>query len=66
LTTRKLLRDRIKLVCKTQDQCAYDLKIDAGILSKIINCTKDPTDDQVVKLSNYLNVTTKEVVLKNG
>ena len=58
---RKRLKDRIQTVYRTQDRCAYELKIDNGILSRIINCTKDPTDEQLGLLCNYLNMTEKEV-----
>ena len=58
---RKLLKDRIKTAYKTQDRCAYELGIDNGILSRIINCTKDPTKEQLGELCNYLNMTEKEV-----
>ena len=58
---RKFLKDRIKIVYKTQDRCAYELGIDNGILSRIINCTKDPTKEQLGELCNYLNMTEKEV-----
>ena len=62
---RKLLRDKIRTIYRTQDKCAYELGIDSGILSRIINCTKDPTDDQLAELCNYLNMTEKEVNTKN-
>ena len=62
---RKLLRDRIHTVYRTQDRCAYELGIDSGILSRIINCTKDPTDEQMGELCNYLNMTEKEVNTKD-
>ena len=63
--TRKLLRDKIQTVYRTQDRCAYEIGIDAGILSRIINCTKDPTEEQLSELCNYLNMTAKEVNTKD-
>lgn len=61
LVTRKLLRAKIQTLYRTQDRCAYELGIDAGILSRIINCTKDPTEKQLGELCNYLNMTEEEV-----
>jgi len=58
---RKRLKSKIQTVYKTQDRCAYELGIDNGILSRIINCTKDPTKEQLGELCNYLNMTEKEV-----
>ena len=66
MPVRKLLRDRIQTVYRTQDRCAYELGIDAAILSRIINCTKDPTDDQLGELCNYLGMTAEEVNTKDG
>jgi len=62
---RKLLRKRIQTIYRTQDRCAYELGIDAGILSRIINCTKDPTEEQLGELCNYLNLSEKEVNTKD-
>ena len=62
---RKLLRDRIQTVYRTQDRCAYELGINNGTLSRIINCTADPTTEQMGELCNYLNMTEKEVNTKN-
>ena len=62
---RKCLKDRIQTIYRTQDRCAYELKIDNGILSRIINCTKDPTEEQMEQLCNYLNLTEKEVNKKH-
>jgi hypothetical protein len=62
---RKLLRDRIQTVYRTQDRCAYELGIDNGVLSRIINCTKDPNAKQMCELCNYLNMTEKEVNTKD-
>jgi len=58
---RKLLKSRIQTVYRTQTRCSYELKIDNGTLSQIINCTKDPTQKQLGELCNYLNMTEKEV-----
>lgn len=62
---RKKLRDRIRTVYRTQDNCAYQLSINNGTLSRIINCTSDPTTEQMGELCNYLNMTEKEVNEKN-
>lgn len=62
---RKLLKDKIQVVYRTQDRAAYELGINNGTLSRIINCTADPTDDQMGKLCNYLNLTEKEVNTKD-
>ena len=58
---RKKLRDRIRTVYRTQDNCAYQLGINNGTLSRIINCTQDPTEEQMGELCNYLDMTEKEV-----
>jgi hypothetical protein len=65
MVMRKLLRNKIQTLYRTQDRCAYELGIDAGILSRIINCTKDPTEEQLVELCNYLNMTAEEVNTKD-
>ena len=62
---RKLLRTKIQDKYRTQDKCAYELGIDAGILSRIINCTKDPTEVQMGELCNYLDMTAEEVNTKS-
>ena len=62
---RKLLRDKIQAKYRTQDRCAYELGINNGTLSRIINCTADPTDDQMGELCNYLSMTEKEVNTKD-
>lgn len=66
MPTRKLLRDKIQRLYRTQDRAAYEMGIDAGILSRIINCTKDPTWGQVLTLCNYLKLSEKEVNKKHG
>lgn len=58
---RKKLRDKIREVYDTQDKCAYALKIDNGLLSRIINCTKDPSSVHAKILSKALGLTKKEV-----
>jgi len=65
MLTRKLLKDRIRTVYRTQDRAAYELGINNGTLSRIINCTADPTEDQMSELCNYLNMTKKEVDTKD-
>jgi hypothetical protein len=61
MPTRQLLKDKIWELYRTQDRCAYDLGIDGGILSRIINCTKDPTEDQLITLCNHLEMSEKDV-----
>lgn len=61
LIMRKILRDRIREVYATQDKCAYALKIDSAILSRIVGCTKDPTDAQMELLCKFLSLTAGEV-----
>lgn len=65
MATRKILKDKIRTVYRTQDHCAYKLGINNGTLSRIINCTADPTEDQMGELCNYLNLTKKEVDTKD-
>ena len=65
MAERKLLRDRIQKVYRTQDRCAYDIGIDSAILSRIINCTKDPTDEQIKILCNKLEISKREVIKKD-
>jgi tRNA1(Val) A37 N6-methylase TrmN6 len=62
---RKLLRNKIQDFYRTQDRCAYELGIDAAILSRIINCTKNPNEEQMGQLCNYLNMTAREVNTKD-
>ena len=64
--TRKLLKDKIQNIYRTQDRCAYELGINNGTLSRIINCTADPTDNQMGELCNYLSMTEEEVNTKNA
>lgn len=65
MPTRKLLKDRIRTIYRTQDRAAYELGINNGTLSRIINCTADPTPEQMNELCNYLNLTEKEVNTKD-
>ena len=58
---RKKLRDKIREVYETQDKCAYALKIDNGLLSRIINCTKDPSALHIEILSKALGLSVKDV-----
>lgn len=58
---RKKLKEKIIEVYKTQDACSYALKIENGLLSRIINCKADPTGSQIKKLCNALRLTKKEV-----
>lgn len=58
---RKKLRDHIRNVYRTQDVCAFELGINNGTLSRIINCTQNPTEKQMGSLCNYLNMTEEEV-----
>ena len=62
---RKRLRDRIQTIYRTQDRCAYELGINNGTLSRIINCTADPTDEQLKQLCDHLGMTEKEINTKN-
>ena len=62
---RKLLRDRIQKVYRTQDRCAYDIGINSAVLSRIINCTLDPTDDQIKILCNKLEISERQVNKKD-
>jgi len=66
MPARKLLKDKIQAKYRTQDRCAYELGINNGTLSRIINCTADPTDEQLGTLCNYLGMTEKEVNTKDG
>ena len=65
MATRKLLKDQIQKIYRTQDRFAYDIGMDSGILSRIINCTKDPTDDQMSLLCEVLHITEKEINTKH-
>ena len=66
MPVRKLLRDRIQTLYRTQDRCAYEIGINNGTLSRIINCTADPTDEQMKTLCSSLEMTEKEVNTKDG
>lgn len=61
ISMRRKLRDRVRTLYRTQDKCAYELGINNGTLSRIINCTQDPTDAQLEELCNDLNMTKKEL-----
>jgi predicted transcriptional regulator len=65
ILTRKLLRDKIQKVYRTQDRFAYETGINSAILSRIINCTLDPTDDQIKILCNKLEMSEREVNKKD-
>ena len=65
MAIRKLLRNKIRVVYRTQDAAAYEMKIDSSILSRVINCTKDPTKEQILVLCNYLKMKKKEVLKKD-
>ena len=62
---RKILRDKIWDKFRTQDRCAYESGIDGAVLSRIINCTLDPTEDQVKTLCNALEISAREVFKKD-
>jgi len=66
MPTRKLLREKIQTVYRTQDRCAYNIGISNGTLSRIINCTADPTDKQMEVLCRFLALTAKEVNKKDA
>ena len=59
--TRKLLRLKIVEHFDTQGRLAYKSGIDEAVLSKMINCIRDPNKDQVKILCRLLK--TKESVL---
>lgn len=61
---RTILRDKVRSKFRTQDKCAYELGIDSGILSKIINETKDPSEKQIVLLMKGLRLKRWEVKAK--
>ena len=58
---RKKLKKRILKIYGTQDSCSYALKIENGLLSRIINCKADPTNSQIKKLCGALELTKKEI-----
>ena len=62
---RKKLKETIQEIYRTQDRCAYEIGIDSAVLSRIINCTKDPTYDQMELLSKNLGMTSKEINKKD-
>ena len=57
--TRKMLRLRIIEHYGTQSRFAYESKIDEGVLSKLVNCTRDPSEKQVKLLVNLLKTPAK-------
>lgn len=59
---RERLKERILKVYRTQDACSYALKIENGLLSRVINCKADPTGSQIKKLCNALSLTKKEIM----
>lgn len=60
MPVRKKLRDEIRKRYGTQDLCAFKLYIDNSALSRIINCTKNPTAQQRETLCKYLRLTPEE------
>ena len=58
---REKLKKRILEIYGTQDSCSYALKIENGLLSRIINCKADPTNSQTEKLCGALELTKKEI-----
>ena len=65
MPVRKLLRDKIRDVYRTQDRCAYAVGINSAVLSRIINCTLDPTAEQLHLLCNNLEMSEREVNTKD-
>lgn len=59
---RNVLKNKIKELYITQDRCAYTLHINNSILSRIINCTKDPSATQIYILCGSLGLTEEEVL----
>ena len=59
--TRKLLRLKIVEHFDTQGRLAYETGIDEAVLSKMINCIRDPSKDQAKILCRLLK--TKEAAL---
>ena len=62
---RKKLKEKILEMYKRQDACSYALKIENGMLSRIINCKADPTNSQIKKLCKALSLTKNEVIEKS-
>lgn len=51
---RETLRLRIIEYYGTQGRFAYETKIDEAVLSKMVNCIRDPNDEQVELLCKLL------------
>jgi len=51
---RKTLRLKVVEYFDTQNQFAYESGIDSSIISKLINCERDPTSDQSKLFSKLL------------
>lgn len=62
---RKMMRLKIVEYYLTQGRFAYEAGMDSGLLSRIINCTKDPTKKQAEKLSNLLKTSPKKLFAKS-
>ena len=65
MPTRKLLKDKIWKIYRTQDRAAYEMGINNGTISRIINCTVDPTEEQTKKLCKHLKLTSEVVNKKD-
>lgn len=61
---RKKLRLELIRVFDTQSNAAYHLEIDEGILSKIVNAVKDPTEDQIKRMVKSLSIPADELLVK--
>lgn len=62
---RKTLRLKIIEHFCTQDRFAYEAGLDNGWVSRMVNCTKDPTKKQEKLISGLLKTRTKKLFEKS-
>jgi len=61
---RKILREQIRKMYRTQDKCAYSLGINNSTLSRIVGGCKDPNIVELEKLKLHLHLTEREINTK--
>jgi len=61
---RKILRLRIIEHYRTQSRFSYATDIDEAILSKLVNCTRDPSKRQLAEFPKLLKTPAKALFRK--
>ena len=58
------LRNGIRQVYRTQNKCAYEIGICNATISRIIQCTLDPTEKQIKMFITALGMNRKDIMEK--